>query len=167
MKLSLSFLLIPFLASSLAAQTKSETINWINSKAPNNPILFGTIIKESQKFKINSDASFQITAIIYELPIDPKTPKAETTTTLKGDFKNLNPSAVKIRKQGNLIFVDVKCNSNKGCLQVEQKGRSGVDYGNSGVAFGPYYDNEENLPERLKKAFTQLIILCGGKKESY
>jgi hypothetical protein len=148
-------------------QTKSETIDWINAKSPNNPILFGSIIKESQKFKINPDASFFVTAIIYELPIDPKSPKAETTTTLKGDFKNLNPSAVRIRKEGNLIFIDVKCNSNKGCLQVDQKGRSGVDYDNSGVAFGPYYDNEENLPERLKKAFTQLIILCGGKKEAY
>lgn len=167
MKYLLLILVLVSFSTNGIGQTKSETIDWINSKSPNNPILFGSFIKESQKFRINSDASFLITANIYETPIDPKSPKVETTTTIKGDFKNLNPSAVKIRKEGNLIFIDVKCNSNKGCLQVEQKGRSGVDYDNSGVAFGPYYNNEENLPERLKKAFMQLIVLSGGRKEAY
>jgi hypothetical protein len=167
MKQSLNVLLILLLASTLNAQTKSETINWINSRAPTNPILFGSIFKESQKFRINSDGSFEITAIIYESPINPNQPKAETTTKLKGHFKDFNSNSIKVRTENKLIYVDIKCFNNSSCIQVSQTGKSGIDYENTGVTFGPYYNSEDNLPERLKKAFTQLIIHCGGKKEAF
>lgn len=164
----LFLLLLPLFASNKGqGQTKSETIDWINSKAPANPILFGSIFKESQKFRINADGGFEITAIIYETPINQNQPKAETTTILKGHFKNFSTTSIKIRSENKLIYVELKCFNNSDCIQVSQTGKSGIDYENTGVTFGPYYNNEDNLPARLKKAFTQLIVICGGKKEVF
>lgn len=167
MKQLLCLVFYSFITSVAIGQSKTETIDWLNSKAPVNPILFGSIFKESQKFRINADGSFEITAIIYESPINPNQPKAETTTKLKGHFKDFNSNSIKIRTENKLIYVDIKCFNNKNCIQISQTGKSGIDYEKTGVTFGPYYNNEDNLPERLKKAFTQLIVICGGKKEAF
>jgi hypothetical protein len=50
---------------------------------------------------------------------------------------------------------------------LTQTGKAGITYDTDGVTFGAYSLNEADIAERLKKAFIHLIILCGGKKESF
>ncbi len=161
------FIVVLVLHLNLAAQTKKETVDWINSKMPTNPIVYGEYFKSSQKMKINDDGSFEIINSDYELPIHIKNPKAETVTTLKGNFKDLTPTSVTVRIQKGLVFIDINCSNGKECIATSQTGKSGAIYDKKGITFGAFYASETNIAERLKKAFTRLIILCGGKKEAY
>jgi hypothetical protein len=149
------------------AQTKKETIDWLNSKFPKNPIVYGDGFKFSQRMKIDPNGTFEITNESYETPINPLNPIVETTTILKGAFKDLNPASVVIHKQNGLYFIDINCFISKDCIHISQSGKGGIKFDKSGIIFGAYYSNESNIGERLKKAFTRLILLCGGKRELY
>lgn len=156
--------LLLFLAG--LAQNKKETIDWINSKIPKNPIIFGDVLKSSQKMKISPEGNFEIIIVDYELPLS-SNPKAETTTILKGSFKDFNPASITIRNKGGLIFLDLQCFNSKDCINISQTGKAGISYDKNGLSFGAFSNTEENISERLKKAFAKLITLCGGKKEAF
>jgi hypothetical protein len=156
-----------YICSPTAAQTKKETVDWLNSKFNKNPIVYGDVFKFSQKMKINQDGTFEIISTDYEVPINPSNPEVASRTIIKGNFNNLSPSSITVRKSNGLLFIDIKCLGGNDCLSVSTKGDAGISYDKSGVAFGAYYDEEENIGNRLKKAFTRLIKLCGGKAEAF
>lgn len=149
------------------AQTKKETIDWINAKSPKNPVVFGGTFPSSQRLIVNQDGTFKITINDYEFPLDTQDPKIQTTTTLSGDFKDFNPSSVTIRRIENLIFIDIECYNSKNCITISQVGRKGITYDQNSISFGAYNSSEANIADRLKKAFKSLISLCGGKNEAY
>jgi hypothetical protein len=164
----LIYLIIGLLCTSLAlCQSKQTTIEWINSKAPNNPIVYGDFFKASSKMKINNDGTFQVTISDYESPIDPFNPRVELETVIKGNLKDFNPQSVSSRQKGKLLFIELKCRNNKDCLSIYRSGEAGIYYDKDGVSFGAYDNSEYNIAERLKKAFRQLIIYCGGVEEAY
>jgi hypothetical protein len=156
-----------FNALCTVAQTKQETVDWLNSKFNKNPIVYGEVFKASQKMKINPDGSFEIISTDYETPFNPSNPVAASITTLKGNFKTMSPSSVTARKSNGLLFIDIKCAGVSECIKVVGRGSSGVNYDKTGITFGAFYNDEENIASRLKKAFIRLITLCGGKKEAF
>lgn len=147
------------------AQTKQETIDWLNSKA-NHQFVYGEIFKTSKKFKFNNDGSFEIISTNYEVPFNHFKPQAACVTTLKGHFKNLSPTSVRTRIVEGLIFVDIKCSNSSKCIQTTQAGDCGT-FDITGITFGAFDDIEENIEARLKKAFIHIINLYGGKKEVF
>jgi hypothetical protein len=149
------------------SQTKQQTIDWINSKIPKDPIVYGDIFKTAQKMKIFSDGSFELIIVDFEIPVNPFNPKVETTNTVRGNFKNLSPSSVTLAKRDNYIFIDINCRNNMDCLTVTRTGREGIDYAKNKVGFGAFGTDESNIGERLKKAFLHLVTLSGGKKEVF
>jgi hypothetical protein len=155
-----------FITTSAFTQTKQETINWINSKS-NNQFVTGDVFKTSQKMKINSDGSFEIISTDYEVPFNPMKPEVSCVTTLKGNFKNLTPNSVTVRKEKNLVFIDIKCADGSNCIKTSNSGNCGMGYVTTGIVFGAFDGSEENIDTRLKKAFIHLINLCGGKKEAF
>jgi hypothetical protein len=161
------FLTSLMISGLLVAQTKQETIEWINSKIPANPIVYGDFFKASQKTRINQDGTFEIIITDYEVPINPSNPKAETITTLRGNFKDFNPSSVKTRKVNGLLFIDMYCFNGKKCISISQTGKEGIEYDKIALSIGAFSVNENNIEERLKKAFIKLITLSGGKKEVF
>jgi hypothetical protein len=150
------------------AQTKKETIDWINSKFPQNPVVHGDFFKCAQRMKILPDGTFEITILDFELPFNPMKAEIQSTTVLRGNFKDLSPSSVTTRVTDDLLFVYIKCSGGKNCTTItSQTGEKVGTIIRDGVLFGGFNMNENNLAERLKKAFTHLITLSGGKREAF
>lgn len=164
---SLFLFLLSLFSITVQSQTKQETIDWINSKIPQNPIVFGEIIKEANKMKILPDGTFEISTLYFEIPINPFNPKIETTITVRGNFKNLSPSSVTLIKKERYYFISINCNNNKECLEISRSGKEGIDHAKNGLSFGAFDAEETNIGGRLKKAFIHLINISGGKKETF
>jgi opacity protein-like surface antigen len=160
---AIAFLLMTISAS---AQTKQETIDWINSKS-NHQFVTGDVFKSSQKMKINSDGSFVITNTDYDVPFNPMKPQVLCSSTLRGNFKNLSPTSVSVRKEKGLIFIDINCSNGSNCIKAYKSGDCGIEYGTDGIVFGAFDGSEDNIAARLKKAFIHLINLCGGREEAF
>jgi hypothetical protein len=154
------------ITTSAFTQTKQETIDWINSKSKHQ-FVTGDVFKSSQKMKINSDGSFEVINTNYDVPFNPMKPEVLCTTTLKGNFKNLSPTSVTVRKEKGLVFIDIDCSDGSNCIKTSKSGSCGIEYGTNGIVFGAFDSSEENIDTRLKKAFIHLINLCGGKKEAF
>lgn len=166
MKLTLTIILI--LISTISfGQTKKETIEWINSKVPENAFIFGKYFKQSRKLEIYPDGTFTLTVKYYESPLNEFKPKVETISIAKGNFKNFNPSSVQVSYEKSLIFISINCYNNTSCLTNSQSGRSGIDLSTTGITFGAFDNDEDDIADRLKKAFKHLITLSGGKKEAF
>lgn len=149
------------------SQTKQETIDWINSKVPKDPVLYGDYLKFARKMKLNADGSFEVISSFYELPVDTRSPQAASVTTMKGNFKDLSPTSVTVKSGNGLVFVHIKCSGGGDCINTIKTGNSGVYEPKDLIVFGAFYDGEENMSARLKKAFVHLIELCGGRKEAF
>ncbi len=165
--LTLTFLAITHL---MFGQTKKETVDWLNSKFPGNLYIYGTVFKETQVMKINTDGTFEIVANIHKQPIEGY-PVIETKTRISGNLKDFSLSSVKKEEADGapkLFFIALTCLNSKNCVTISQTGKPGPEYSKKGVAFGAFMKNEEeNISERLVKAFKHLITLSGGKKESF
>lgn len=166
MKLILTLILLLHFMQ-IFAQTKKETIDWINSKFPQNAIIYDEYFPGANFMKINQDGTFEIKALLYKKSAILYKAEIETTTIITGNLKNLTANSVSILKQNKLFFININCSNNNECINTFQTGRSGISYSKNGVTFGAFQLNEENISERLKKAFKHLISLCGGKKEVF
>ena len=151
-----------FFNSISIAQTKTETIKWLNSKMPTKatmfPDSFGNL--EGTSIKILSTGDFTR---------DRDTHLANgqiLNMTWKGNFKDLNPELIEITKVNSQFFIEISCSN---CIKAENKtnGISELKYSVSKALFGPFLSSEANLDERLKKALKHLIVLFGGQKEPF
>lgn len=160
-------ILTTFLLINLAAfgQTKKETIDWLNEKFYTSPIVTDNFGSMTRFLKIKSDGSFEVTS--YDYSPDVLLPDLENyrfKKLISGHFKNLSLNSIHTMRKGKNVYFYASCTSGK-CITQQNKGRD--DFGtfyNSEVLLGI---SDPELETRIKKAFTHLIKLCGGKKEAF
>ena len=146
-------LLIP---TFLEAQSKKETIDWLNSKFPINAYVVGDFMPSSRRMKINYDGTFEIKSIDYAPQRLLETPATLNTTIIKGNFKDFSPSSVSILDSKKGMFM-IRMNCIKGsCVFPKTTGEQGITYPTNCVFFG-YFNirDEDNIASRLKKAFIE------------
>ena len=181
--LALTFLV---LASNINAQTKKETIDWLNSKFGGNQssIYESDVISFARFLKIKDDGTFIITQ--YETWHNDNGSISNYLTTMSGDFKNLSPNSFrtsKIENRGkhslsstNNTFLFLTCSPGSYIKQIDYKEGTKPSDGQVSMASASMTDvtiaiipesADQSLIERSKKAFLHLIELCGGKKEAF
>jgi hypothetical protein len=166
MRLLLFTILISYGAAA-TAQTKEETIDWLNSKLPKDPYVAGDIFKSYQTMKIHADGSFTVVLKNFAVGKPPSKSSIESIYLFTGHFRDLSPTSIKIRKDGNVYFLDLTCQGSKECIKITKIKKGPGFILPTGISFGAFPEFEENILQRLKKAFTRLIILCGGKEETF
>ena len=172
--------------SPIMAQTKQETIDWLNDKFGNNQIHLCITKANSIKrvLKINSDGSFVITE--YNDWYPPNSVRKISVSTFSGNFKNLSPSSLDahtLESKDDPIFcskkrtfISLNCKAGTNIKQIDYKEGTlpkdgqiehiASDLGGITIAIIPE-SGDQSLIDRGKKAFLHLIILCGGKKEAF
>ena len=154
------------------SQNKTETIDWIMSKMTNSPISDDGILGYSTRFiKINYNGEFTITERSWRKDQTPTLDDPVFVTTFTGNMKDLNPNSVILNKEDGLVYIHSTCTNSKNCISQKTHkviGSKDEYFTSSSVVFGWVLPNSEpNITDRLKKAFIQLITLCGGKKEAF
>ena len=180
------FLFFITVASSTMAQTKQETIDWLNDKFGNSQMSICTSeeISYARILKINNDGSFVITQ--YEDWHFHNGVRKKFVSTLSGHFKNLSPSSLNskiLEIKGNAVlcskkntFIYLTCTPGITIKQIDYKEDTKPIDGqivnissnvNSILIAVIPESGDQSLIDRSKKAFLHLIALCGGKKEVF
>lgn len=165
MKKELLFVTFLFSLTALG-QTKKETIDWLNSKFENCPIITSEVGSMARFLKINPDGSFSVQDYDYSPKVLlPTLENYRYKTLFTGHFKDLAPNSVTTKTiKGNIYFY-ASCSSGK-CITQQNQGRDDFStYQTPSILLG--ITSEPSLEERCKKAFVHLITLCGGKKEAF
>lgn len=171
MKKHVLLLLLPlvFMIGESAAQTRAETVNWINLKYRNSGLIKDPVNDQQSFLRINRDGSFEIKANLYEPGAIITYKNLRNAYVIRGHFRDLNPESVRYAVEGDRLILYAQCGNNSQCIrQVETKKDKSADstLANS-VMFGPILINkEQGLPAEAVKAFRRLITLDGGKKDS-
>jgi len=150
------------------AQSKTETINWINSKISSGPIIRKD---KGQSFsiylKIFSDGRFKTTQYNWILKSDdiPSFENYFRKAIFKGSFKSLSPNSVRVEKIDGCIYIYASCSDKDCVMQLYDDNGSSMAYKHSDVLLG--VSKNVSLEPRLIKAIVHLIKLCGGKSEAF
>ncbi|UTM21871.1 hypothetical protein [Dyadobacter fanqingshengii] len=164
MKLKLLTLMIMASFTSYA-QTKKETIDWLNSKFESSPIIRNSLYQSTRFLKINANGDFSVQEYEYATNVPfPDSKNYSGKTLFTGSFKDLSPSSVRAKQIYGEIFIFASCTSGK-CITQQDQGPDYETYKTSDIAIGVISD--PSLQIRCEKAFIHLIKLSGGKKEAF
>ncbi len=152
-----------FFCNALKAQSKKETVEWLNNKFTLSAVYELQIFKYQSTITFKEDGSF---AIKTE-ELSKKDNHLVNTTYEYGNLKDFNPNSVKIYKFGEFFFIQAKCTNTKGCVRKS----GGYPEDNriaEGVGFGAIRtEADNNIENRMLKAIKHLIVLVGGKTEAF
>lgn len=159
-------LLILLFSFSAFGQTKKETIDWLNSKFESSPIASSEFEQYTRFLKINNDGSFSIQNYNYSPKVLlPNLENYRWKSLFTGHFKNLSPNSIRTEKIKGNLYIYATCSSGK-CITQQNQGPDNFNsYTTSEVLLA--FTSDTSLEARVKKAFTHLIKLCGGKSEAF
>ena len=154
--------LLLLMVISISAQSKSETIDWLNNKLSSSPIGLEGSMETTFFAKYNSDGSFENT-----LSEESKLINYLSISKFSGNLSKLDPQSIRIIKSndGN-YFLQATCTKGK-CITQNSKYENGktAQYNSSIVSLA--YVSDTELAVRCRTAFIHLIHLQGGKKELF
>ncbi len=143
------------------AQSKQETINWLNDKLSTSPYIISGNSSYAKHLKINNDGNFTVTQPNEFFYI----PSLNHEVIFSGNFKKLSPNSVKINVHNGNYYLYASCSSGNCITQVSKYPDSTETFTTNDVILGITYEYE--LAERCKKAIIHLIKLSGGKNEAF
>lgn len=144
-----------------SAQSKQETITWLNNKLGPSPIILNGGEQMSKMLKINQNGSFTVTQTNEFRLI----PSSNSTSFFSGNFQSLSPNSVKINNHDGYYYLYAACSSGK-CITQDSRYRDGTERFNSNDVILGIVESDE-LAQRCKKAIMHLITLSKGKKEAF
>ena len=154
--------LLLLMVISISAQSKSETIDWLNNKLSSSPIGLEGSMETTFFAKYNTDGSFENT-----LSEESKLINYLSISKFSGNLSKLDPQSIRIIKSndGN-YFLQATCTKGK-CITQNSKYENGktAQYNSSIVSLA--YVSDTELAVRCRTAFIHLIHLQGGKKELF
>jgi hypothetical protein len=111
------YLLILTLLSNIAyGQSKKETIDWLNTKFKNSPIIINDFEQYTWFLNISQEGNFTIQSFDYSPnTLVPDSKNYRKKTTIKGNFKDLSPNSINTKKIDGKIFFFASC-SNANCI---------------------------------------------------
>lgn len=160
---SISFFPLLFLTLNLAAQSKKETVEWLNNKFTLTTVYELSISKYATRITFKEDGSF----VIKEEEYNVKSGNLFNTTFEYGNLKDFNPNSFRIYHYQDYFFIQAKCTNTQGC--VTKSGRFPEDNRVAeGIGFGAIRTGAENdIENRMLKAIKHLTVLVGGKTEVF
>jgi hypothetical protein len=161
MKKILLTLFVTIICSNITAQTKQETIQWLNDKLQSSPIRLQGNMQTVMFFTANNDGTFTT-----KLREEAKLMNYISETSFKGNLSMLSPNSVVIKQFGDKYYIKANCRSGK-CISQNSQYSDGhtTAFKSNDITFCMLEDS--SLAERTKKALIHLIKLYGGKKEAF
>jgi hypothetical protein len=148
--------------SFFTAQSKQETIDWLNTKLEFSPISISGSLESTFYTKINSKGVFSNTSIS-----ESKLTGYKSVSIFSGHLSSLSPSSIMIKKNNNnQYYISASCSSGK-CITQKSSYEDGTNANYELNTVTLCLVNNYELAERCKKAFTHLINIFGGKKEAF
>jgi hypothetical protein len=165
-KIIIILCLLIFGIRSSNAQSKDETIRWLNDKFNNSYLVDGEggLWRSAREFKYLSLGYLTMTCYDYKKDILFPSDKNYTSVKYYSVFlSNLSPNSVRVVKSGDFLLFLADCTKGD-CIEV--LGGTLIGVKTKTIVLG-VTRNEQNLEERVKKALIHLITLCGGKNETF
>jgi len=162
-------------SQSVPSVSKEETIDWLNNKFGDRQF----VVKESPgissalTLKIEHNGFFTVNS--YTFTTNESTGVVRKyPTMLRGNFRDLSINSFKALKRHGAIYLQFSCLKSNCINQFDYKVDSEISTNNleranqnSAVTLAIIEDDNSDLVERSKKAFINLIQLCGGQKEAF
>jgi hypothetical protein len=147
------------------AQTKKETINYLNTVFKRSAVIVKTFETETRFFKIMPEGNFEIKCFNYKPTSAPKPEDLQYTYAISGDLKDISPFSISTSNNNGLVYFYATCSNGKFIYQQNDDKRGNAKFPLPGVLLGVVSALPDPLVEaNCKKALTRLILLCGGKE---
>ena len=167
LKYLLPVLLSFLFAETISAQSRAETVTWINLRFRNSGLIKDSSTGQTTTLRINRDGSFELKNNVYRPGDMAIARNLQSAATITGSFKEMDPNTVSYTLLDNQLFIYANCLLGKNCIrQIETRKDKSVDsVQNISVMFGPVVvDNEPGMAIEAVKAFRRLISLDSGIK---
>lgn len=160
-------LFVIFICLDATAQSKKETIDWLNGKFSLNT---SYVIKTGEytfPYTCNVHINENGTFVIKTEELSFKDYHVINTQYAYGNIQDFNPGSAKIYNMDEYFSIQMNCTNSKSC--VKRSGGYKVDNHNSnGIGLGVMLrTNDADFANRMLKAVKHLITLFGGKKEAF
>lgn len=155
------FFICSLIVTAVTAQSKQETINWLNEKLSSSPYIYDGNSSYSKFLEISRDGKFTVT----QPTKFQYSPSQNHTSIFYGSFSKLSFSSIKIKNINGNYYLLATCSSGKCITQISEYNDGKETFNSNDVVLG--ITSEYELAERCKKAIIHLIKLIGGKKEAF
>jgi hypothetical protein len=148
----------------LAAQTKKETINYLNTVFKKSQVIVKTLETDTRILRIMPDGNFEIKCSTYKPTSAPKPEDLQSTHVVSGNMKDLSPFSISSSNNNGLVYIYATCSNGKFIYQQNDDKGGNSRFPLPAVLLGVISPGADlTLEANCKKALTRLILLCGGK----